>query len=170
MTTICSSIVSPELPYIQEFTEDDCQQILKYTFSVIASRFIQSSYLKISILNAQPADRDKVCLPFWTHPPWILLLSLRTTDELSTVARPWTCPSSLTFSSLCLSWCVHVCAQYTLRVCKSSSWSTIVTYVNPRSFASFFTYPSSSWALYAFAASSHLPRPWHLPSTFSCLP
>lgn len=80
------------------------------TLCVIASCFIQGRYWKILIFNAQPADRDTVCFPFWTHPAWILLLSLRTTDELSAVARPWTCPSSLKFSSHSESSFEAVCA------------------------------------------------------------
>lgn len=58
--------------------------------------------------------------------------------------------------------------ESTVRVCKSSARSTIFIYVNPRSFAPFFTYPSfstSSLALWAFVASSNLPWPWHRPST-----
>lgn len=72
--------------------------------------------------------------------------------------------------------CMHVCAlllKYTMRVCKSSAISTVVTYVKPRSFAPFLTYPSSSTsssALCASAVSCPLPRPWHRPSTANCLP
>lgn len=81
------------------------------------------------------------------------------------------------FRSLCLSLCVrvHVCMcrlllEYILCVCKSSASSAIVAYVNPRSFALFFIYPSPSTsclALCTFAASSHLPWPWHWPSTIN---
>ena len=147
----------------------------KTQFCIIACHFLPGSYSKISIMNARPADRDTDRPAFWIHPASISLLSLRTTDELSAVARPRTCPSSLTFTSPspCLGLRRALLLGCTVRVCKFSGRSTIVIDVNPRSLAPFFACPSSpisSSALWASVASSCLPRPWQRQPTVHFLP
>lgn len=177
MTSIYSNIVSPELPHLREKTT--ASKPLNKQLCVIASRFIHSSNSKISISDARPADRDAVCLTFWTRPAWILLLSQRDDRWAVCSGRALNVPPHPSLSVLRVFVWVCACSarvralllEYTMRVCKSSAGSTASHLCKSKVFCSF---PRMSLFLHILFGSLCFPliclRPWHWPSTVSALP
>lgn len=154
--------------------ENDCKQILEYTFRYC---FFFNSKKVLKDFNLQTEKETQCASHSGPIPPesssYLLGRQMSCLQWQGLERAPHHSHSDLT-QSLHLRLCVHVCAlllEYAMRVCKSSARSRVVAYVNPRSFAPFFIYPSSSTSSSAICAvSSHLPQPWHLPSTFKCLP
>lgn len=134
MTSIYSNIVRPELPYLTIYRKS-LNTLLRYCFFFQSNKLFKDFNLESSACR-QRHSLPPILDPSRLNPPliseddrWAVCSGKALNVPLITHIHF----SDSSFEFVCA--CVHT--FITMRVCKSSARSTIVTYVNPKVFCSF---------------------------------